>query len=520
MRLNALGELITQQQCLFHTAANADDHALEIDVEAAGFGDVKALDIDYITGAIAIGDDEAVILTNIDRFASTGGDIAALEVLATEGGADVHALFVGVGVGVVEQTAGVFADMDSALNNAVDVLTEFTTIGSDVQLFVANSDTVTIGNAAKFEEIEYILSIFSSKNIQPTFEYSTGVGTWGTFVPIDGTNGLLNNGVIAWLDSDIPTWAVGTGTEYLIRMTRTRGGSITSPTESLVQIAETTEFSWNKDGDVSVNAITASGAIIANNTITMAQGAPINHNLGSWSQYYDSLAASKGIMLGTASGLEIQTSSVPLIVAATEVDLTNGGTTKTANLEAVDITASGNISLTGASATGIALNIADNEYKYISAGNGASNRANLLLRHSSGQDYGQLRVGGTAVMRWDTGGVDVTGDITASGDLNFSTNVTGITGATGSGYRYFAGGTTVANGANILLFGNTTDGGRLRADTSTKFEWNANGIMVTEGTAPASASAAGTKGQVIHTADYIYRCTATDTWKRTALTTW
>jgi hypothetical protein len=37
--------------------------------------------------------------------------------------------------------------------------------------------------------------------------------------------------------------------------------------------------------------------------------------------------------------------------------------------------------------------------------------------------------------------------------------------------------------------------------------------------APASASAAGTLGEIRYTADYIYVCTATNTWKRTALST-
>jgi hypothetical protein len=39
-------------------------------------------------------------------------------------------------------------------------------------------------------------------------------------------------------------------------------------------------------------------------------------------------------------------------------------------------------------------------------------------------------------------------------------------------------------------------------------------------TAPASASAAGTLGEIRYTADYIYVCTATNTWKRSALSTW
>jgi len=39
-------------------------------------------------------------------------------------------------------------------------------------------------------------------------------------------------------------------------------------------------------------------------------------------------------------------------------------------------------------------------------------------------------------------------------------------------------------------------------------------------TAPASAGAAGTLGEIRYTADYIYVCTATNTWKRTAISTW
>ena len=37
---------------------------------------------------------------------------------------------------------------------------------------------------------------------------------------------------------------------------------------------------------------------------------------------------------------------------------------------------------------------------------------------------------------------------------------------------------------------------------------------------PASATAIGTKGDIVHDTNYIYVCTATDTWKRTAISTW
>ena len=37
---------------------------------------------------------------------------------------------------------------------------------------------------------------------------------------------------------------------------------------------------------------------------------------------------------------------------------------------------------------------------------------------------------------------------------------------------------------------------------------------------PASASATGTAGTMRWDADYIYVCTATDTWKRVGIATW
>jgi hypothetical protein len=37
---------------------------------------------------------------------------------------------------------------------------------------------------------------------------------------------------------------------------------------------------------------------------------------------------------------------------------------------------------------------------------------------------------------------------------------------------------------------------------------------------PASASATGTVGTITYDTDYIYICTATDTWKRVAISTW
>jgi len=40
------------------------------------------------------------------------------------------------------------------------------------------------------------------------------------------------------------------------------------------------------------------------------------------------------------------------------------------------------------------------------------------------------------------------------------------------------------------------------------------------GSAPSSSSDTGTTGTITWDADYIYVCTATNTWKRVAISTW
>ena len=47
-----------------------------------------------------------------------------------------------------------------------------------------------------------------------------------------------------------------------------------------------------------------------------------------------------------------------------------------------------------------------------------------------------------------------------------------------------------------------------------------NDLILAGPTVPGSASATGTAGTVSWDADYIYICTATDTWKRVAIGTW
>ena len=267
---NLLDDLtINGTQDLRHIAMQSDDHALEIEINTQTFGDVKGLFIDYIVGAIGVGTDEEAIFINIDSFASIGGDITGLEIVTTEGGATIHGYTAGVQVNPVFQLSGVFGNMDSALNNTVDVRTELIDNGINTDLFVEDGDTLTLGNAQKFEEIEFILTtVAGGAGIKPEFYFSTGVGTWDVFTPGDGTNGLRDEGVVIWLDSDIPSWDLGTGSEYLIRINRTQGNIPTTPIVSKVQISSADEYFWDKNGFIKVFNLTASELFVNDTAVS------------------------------------------------------------------------------------------------------------------------------------------------------------------------------------------------------------------------------------------------------------
>ena len=263
---------ITGQIDMVHTAVAPEEHGIQMDVDAAGFGDVKALDIDYITGAIAAGEDEGVILVNVNEATSTGGEVFGYEILATDFGAtNVYGMKTGVNVNPISQDSGTFANMDSALNKAVDVLAALSSGGAgNISVFVADNDTFTIGDAAKFDEMEFLVDTGASgAGIAPTFEFSTGVGTWTAFTPTDGTNGFKNTGAVLWDQNDLSGWAAGTGSEYLVRITRTKNSLSTAPIIDTIQIAAAQVYSWDNQGVITGNTFEATGDTTAGDNAAM-----------------------------------------------------------------------------------------------------------------------------------------------------------------------------------------------------------------------------------------------------------
>jgi hypothetical protein len=152
--------------------------------------------------------------------------------------------------------------------------------------------------------------------------------------------------------------------------------------------------------------------------------------------------------------------------------------------------------------------------------------------------------GGSEVMRITDAGLVGIGTTSPSQALS----VVGSILSSGAGTNYVASSSngvttsyliTDASGSNLQVDGawpirfTTNSSERARIDSSGRLLvgtssdsggalLQVNGDRIRVGTAktPASASATGTAGEICWDASYIYVCTATNTWKRTAIATW
>jgi len=172
--------------------------------------------------------------------------------------------------------------------------------------------------------------------------------------------------------------------------------------------------------------------------------------------------------------------------------------------------------------------------------------------YSPGADQVAISTNGTSRLV-----VDASGNVTSAGDL-YANGTNGLVLFNGDPANYNisrsggdltfkgsasivvrAGGGTFANGSVLSLsnspYASFNVGGseRLRIDSSGRLLvgttsdsggalLQVNGDRIRIGTAktPASATATGTTGEIAWDANYIYVCTATNTWKRTAIATW
>ncbi len=250
---------------LTDTATAIGDHLAELTIDAAGIGDVHAIETHYTTGTLGAADDQVAHDVEFNDEDATGGCAHAISVSRTGGGsASVGGMKINAEVDVIDQDSGTFGNVESFLIIAVDKKAEANSATTgDLPYFLALNDTITIGSLAKFGAITFVIDTAASGGgIAPTFEYSTGAASFAAFTPIDNTNGWKQTGTVSWVVANLAGWVVDSNTEFTIRVKRTRVSMTTEPIGSQVQVASTSAFGWDKSADVSIRDLTASRQIM------------------------------------------------------------------------------------------------------------------------------------------------------------------------------------------------------------------------------------------------------------------
>lgn len=132
-----------------------------------------------------------------------------------------------------------------------------------------------------------------------------------------------------------------------------------------------------------------------------------------------------------------------------------------------------------------------------------------------GDGYSVVSPGGTST----SGGIGFSFNTTANmGHISCATPGTAWRDLSyqASTHRFMNGGSELVriDSSGRLLIGTSSDSG------GALLQVNGNRIRVGTAKTPASASDTGTAGEICWDTSYIYVCTATDTWKRAALSTW
>jgi len=277
---------LNEEAVRIETHAGIDGYtALGLKVDTDGSNAVSAIKVDFdATSFAASGDLATIINVAINNTGATLGDIHVLDVAVANptGLIEVEAVATHEGVDPIAQYLGDPAVLAAAFTHDgayVDVTSEFSSAGSNVEIFSSSSDYIYIAAAAKWDEINVALSTNSSHSITPAFEYVTDAGSWVAFTPSDDTSGFTSPGTIRFSSENLTTWGVRTINEvtgeagaddyYWIRIQRTRAVLPTSPIESTIQVTTIgSKYKWGSHGDLEVktlaitDGITAPGAVV------------------------------------------------------------------------------------------------------------------------------------------------------------------------------------------------------------------------------------------------------------------
>jgi len=206
------------------------------------------------------------------------------------------------------------------------------------------------------------------------------------------------------------------------------------------------------------------------------------------------------------------------ITATSGVSLPGGGTvTGTSGAITITPTSGSNLTL-GTASTGKLVFGTDNATDIGSNGGASGNRPKSIYAASAIFSGSQI-IAGTYLSAADSSFIGFT-----SSRSIFKSSADGVfqlynnAATSGISLDFATDGTLkVRNKTNTASTGNLDIGGTLAVTSSSTLT---GGLILPTSTTPASASAAGVAGTVCRDADYIYVCTATNTWKRVAISTW
>jgi hypothetical protein len=110
--------------------------------------------------------------------------------------------------------------------------------------------------------------------------------------------------------------------------------------------------------------------------------------------------------------------------------------------------------------------------------------------------------------------------IQATAVIDFVVDGTVSSGVAPQRIGFFTGPTNSNSRAERMTIKSDGKVGIGTTSPSALLDVNSNTVRLRTARTPASAGAAGNAGDICWDADYIYVCTATNTWKRTAISTW
>ncbi len=267
-------------------------HCALLKAEAKGYDGVAGLHVDYESGNLGAGKLGGAIRSKLVMGEAVSADattlVAAFIASLANGSSATSQAFVVLpgfdealtiagsqalnpGYGY-EVTSGSVADRVNG--GTADTTAFLSSSASNLALFDNDNDYILIGSDNTFEVIEWAASTGSAKDIDATFEYSTGNDTWSTLTVSDGTSGFQNAGQIiftapgGWAKGNEAESAADITSAYYVKITRTRTPSIaTLPVEDYFKIYTSGTQGMKIRGDGSIQPATIADASASNDSI-------------------------------------------------------------------------------------------------------------------------------------------------------------------------------------------------------------------------------------------------------------